>query len=251
VAPQPGTPAPAAALPTAETAPAPSRSEPPPATAAVSATVAVFVFGPQQHPVECSPGQVCDLTLAKDEHVRTIKLGDGAGWVVDTATEGDGRASLDHLLLTPQGRGPDASMVIITNQRTYHLRLTTATNEYMARISFSYEDETAPETPATEEPSPKPQSSLPADNKTAGADTGMVTVGGVAFVRGREPKALGAGKEHPVAQQAKASPAPIFTAADDARYFADPAFALPTTATREPPPPAAAPRPAVVKSVLK
>jgi hypothetical protein len=243
------------AAPPAAQPPAPNRIEPPPASAAVSATVAVFVFGPQQHPVECTPGQVCDLTLAKDEHVRTIKLGDGAGWVVDTATEGEGRASLDHLLLTPQGRGPDASMVIITNQRTYHLRLTTATNEYMARISFSYEDETAPDTPAAEEASPKPQSSLPADKKTAAADTGMVTVGGVAFVRGREPKALGAGRDHPSAstasQQAKATQAPIFTAADDARYFAGPAFAPPAAAAREPPLPAAAPRPAVEKSALK
>lgn len=188
---------------------------------------AVFVFGPQQHPIECAPLQICDLVLQAGEHVSTMKIGDTAGWTVEPLTEGTGPSTVEHLLISSKTKNRSTSMVVATDRRIYHLRLDSFSDGYMAQISFSYPDDrpsdaaTAP--PPAADPKPPvsktgapPPRKRPPSQRDAAADDGFTTVGGTKYIKGREPRPLGG---------------------DDGQT--------------EPPPPQAAPRPNITQSGLQ
>jgi len=247
----------AVALPAQTPPPAPRSAAPPanPATLDVmpveksEASIALFAFGPQQHPIECAALQICDLALQAGEHVRMIKVGDVANWTLDQAPEGDGPNDVEHIFISARSRGLDSSAVIMTSRRSYHLRLTSLSNDYMAQISFSYDSEPRPAPGQQSEssqpvpaPSAEPASRGPSAqllNRRSGGE-GFVTVGGTVYVKGREPRGLGdnKGQTPPLAAQ-------LPGVAEQLLSFDDPPFAAKNSVSAEPPPPQAAPRPSV------
>lgn len=100
-----------------------------------------FVFGAQQPSIVCAVLQVCDVALQAGEQVNSIQLGDTSRWVVEPAISGSGQAEILHVIIKPLDVGLETSLVILTNRRTYHLKLRSHRTEYMSQVSFIYPEE--------------------------------------------------------------------------------------------------------------
>lgn len=101
----------------------------------------VFLYGEVQPSVVCSPLQVCDIELQPGEIVRDVLIGDTVRWKVEPATSGGPDAQAVHLILKPSEAGLETSMVVTTSRRTYHMKLTSHHDHYMARVGFDYPED--------------------------------------------------------------------------------------------------------------
>jgi hypothetical protein len=253
IAPAPSKPVEMAAAALPPLAPAPAAKPAPVALEVMpaertEASIALFAFGPQQHPIECAALQICDLSLQAGEQVRMIKIGDMANWTLDPARAGDGPNEVEHIFISARNKGLDSSAVIMTSRRTYHLRLTSLSGDYMSQISFSYEGETPPQsvTAPPEAPAPAPTAEPGNRGPSAqllnrhGAGDGFVTVAGTVYIKGREPHGLGDNKGHSLPQAVQ-----LPSVSEQLLSFDDPTFASKPSLNTEPPLPQAAPRPSV------
>lgn len=229
---------------TAPKSSAPVRAEPITAPEhRLSASIALMQFGPQQMPILCAQKQVCDITLQQGEQIKSVKLGEADKWSVDQLVEGSAPRETHHLVISPSETGLDTSMIVITSLRAYHLRLQSGPSEYMAQISFSYPEENEA-APAKAEPVAlvAPETLLPQSE----ANGNLVTIGGIAYVKGREPHMLGSGKEAvPPQSLANLTPPAEASAAPPKPAPQATVPAASAGASGEPPAPAAAPRPRV------
>lgn len=101
----------------------------------------IFLYGEVQPSVVCSPLQVCDIELQPGEIVRDVLIGDTVRWKVEPATSGPPGGQAVHLILKPSEPGLESSMVVTTSRRTYHIRLASHQNQYMARVGFDYPED--------------------------------------------------------------------------------------------------------------
>lgn len=100
-----------------------------------------FLFGATQPSVVCAVLQVCDIELQAGELVNSIHLGDTARWTVEPAITGFGEGQVQHLIVKPMDVGLSTALIVTTNRRTYHIRLRSAREDYMPRVSFLYPEE--------------------------------------------------------------------------------------------------------------
>lgn len=98
----------------------------------------VFLYGQGQPSIICAPLQVCDIELEAQESIKDVLLGDSVRWSVEAASSGEGRGETIHLIVRPTEPGLHTSMIVTTSKRTYHIRLRSHENRYMARVGFSY-----------------------------------------------------------------------------------------------------------------
>lgn len=98
----------------------------------------VFLYGQGQPSIICAPLQVCDIELEPQESIKDVLLGDSVRWSVEAASSGEGRGETIHLIVRPTEPGLHTSMIVTTSKRTYHIRLRSHENRYMARVGFSY-----------------------------------------------------------------------------------------------------------------
>jgi len=98
-----------------------------------------FMFGLEQPAVICAVMRVTDIQLQGGEVVRNVYLGDTHRWIVEQSVSGIDNTP--HLIVKPRDIGLETSMVAITDRRSYHFRLKSSRDEYMARVSFVYADE--------------------------------------------------------------------------------------------------------------
>jgi type IV secretion system protein VirB9 len=103
----------------------------------------IFLYGEVQPTVVCSPLQVCDVELQPGEVVRDVLVGDTVRWKVEPATSGPAGGQSVHLIVKPSEAGLEASMVVTTSRRTYHIKLKSHFSEYMARVGFEYPEDVA------------------------------------------------------------------------------------------------------------
>ncbi|MDX3808610.1 MAG: P-type conjugative transfer protein TrbG [Bosea sp. (in: a-proteobacteria)] len=101
----------------------------------------VFLFGEVQPSVVCSPLEVCDIELQPGEVVRDVLVGDTVRWKVEPATSGAIGGQAIHLIVKPAEPGLVTSMVVTTSRRTYHIKLKSSANQYMARVGFEYPED--------------------------------------------------------------------------------------------------------------
>jgi type IV secretion system protein VirB9 len=101
----------------------------------------VFPFGETLHTITCAPLRQCDIQLQAGEKVNNVKLGDTVRWKIEGARSGPEGAQIVHLVIKPTQADLDTALVITTDRRAYHLRLTSHATQWMPVIAFSYPEE--------------------------------------------------------------------------------------------------------------
>lgn len=99
-----------------------------------------FVYGVGQSKVVCAVLQACDIALQPGEKFNDMAIGDPR-FLIEPSLTGSGDNQQVHLLVKPKDVGLDSSLVVTTDKRTYHLRLTSTRHDYMPYVSFVYPDE--------------------------------------------------------------------------------------------------------------
>lgn len=100
-----------------------------------------YLYGAERPSIVCAVLQICDVSLQQGERVNNIELGDTTRWTVSPALSGSGNEQIEHLIIKPMDVGLKTSLVITTDRRTYHFRLTSTRHRYMPSVTFSYPEE--------------------------------------------------------------------------------------------------------------
>lgn len=85
-----------------------------------------------------APGMVTDIALQPGEALIAVAAGDTARWVIGDTTSGGGDTRQTHILVKPFAAGLSTNLVITTDRRTYHLRLSSSGVPAMAALSWTY-----------------------------------------------------------------------------------------------------------------
>lgn len=85
-----------------------------------------------------TPGQVTDIALQPGETLNAVASGDTARWVIGDTSSGTGETRRIHILVKPINPGLVTNLVITTDRRSYHLRLTSTAGTAMTGLSWSY-----------------------------------------------------------------------------------------------------------------
>jgi type IV secretion system protein VirB9 len=85
-----------------------------------------------------APGQVTDITLQAGETLNAVASGDTARWIIGDTTSGSGDGRRTHILVKPALPGLVTNLVITTDRRSYHVRLTSTAMTAMTALSWSY-----------------------------------------------------------------------------------------------------------------
>jgi len=101
-----------------------------------------YLYGGGQATVVCAPLRLCLVKLQPGERVVQdgIHLGDTARWLVSPAVGANDRT---HVIIKPVEVGLETSLAIVTDRRTYHMRLVSRRDDYMPVIAFHYPDQIA------------------------------------------------------------------------------------------------------------
>lgn len=99
-----------------------------------------YLFNGGQATVVCAPLKLCVVELDQGERVvpNGVHLGDSARWMVSPSV---GAGERTHIIIKPVEVGLETSLALITDQRTYHLRLVSRRNDYMPIVAFHYPDQ--------------------------------------------------------------------------------------------------------------
>lgn len=85
-----------------------------------------------------APGSITDLALQPGEALIAVASGDTTRWIIGDTTSGSGPAKRVHILVKPVSAGLVTSLVITTDRRAYHLRLTSTALATMAGLRWTY-----------------------------------------------------------------------------------------------------------------
>ena len=85
-----------------------------------------------------APGMVTDIALQPREALVAVAAGDTARWVIGDTTSGSGKTRQTHILVKPFAAGLSTNLVITTDRRTYHLRLSSNSGPAMAALAWTY-----------------------------------------------------------------------------------------------------------------
>jgi type IV secretion system protein VirB9 len=100
-----------------------------------------FLYGATMPSVVCAPLHVCDLELQPGEIVNNINIGDKARWSITPGLSGGGSGLVTHVMIKPYDAGLSSNLIILTNRRTYSIKLVSEQTEWMPLIGFNYPDE--------------------------------------------------------------------------------------------------------------
>jgi type IV secretion system protein VirB9 len=102
----------------------------------------VYLYGVGLPTIVCAPLRVCSLELQAGEHILgEPQIGDSVRWEVSPAISGVDANAIPILVLKPKMTGLDTTMLILTDKRTYYIRLISKPEEFIARTAFSYSDD--------------------------------------------------------------------------------------------------------------
>jgi len=103
----------------------------------------VYPYGGGLPVVVCAPLHVCILELEPGEKiVGEPHIGDSIRWEISPSVSGSGPDATPLIIIKPQIAGLDTTMVVPTDRRAYYIRLESKPNEYIARVAFSYPEDT-------------------------------------------------------------------------------------------------------------
>jgi type IV secretion system protein TrbG len=115
-------------------------------SATVEPSAARFVNGTQVHPfsegaifeVPTAPGQVTDIALQCGETLVAVASGDTSRWIVGDTVSGAGEGKRTHVLVKPMKAGLATNLLITTDRRVYHLRLTSTSETALVSMRWTY-----------------------------------------------------------------------------------------------------------------
>lgn len=87
-----------------------------------------------------APLSITDVQFQVGERVIAVGAGDSMRWQVSKTYSGSGDGRQEHLLIKPIEDGLTNSLVVTTDQRTYHLMLHAKPKTYMASVAWRYPD---------------------------------------------------------------------------------------------------------------
>lgn len=90
--------------------------------------------------IYAAPLNVTDIQFQNNEHLVAVGAGDTMRWQVSKTYSGVGAMRQEHLLVKPIEDGLINSIVVTTDQRTYHLLLHSTPKTYMASVAWRYPD---------------------------------------------------------------------------------------------------------------
>lgn len=96
-----------------------------------------FLLDAERPSIVCAVMQLTDIELQPGEKVLSVNLGDSVRWHVQP---GVSSGDTMHILVRPRDVGLDTSMVVMTDRRTYRLRLRSHRHDYMPHVRFAYPD---------------------------------------------------------------------------------------------------------------
>jgi type IV secretion system protein VirB9 len=68
-------------------------------------------------------------------------IGDSIRWEISPSVSGSGPDATPLIIIKPRIAGLDTTMVVPTDRRAYYVRLESKPNEYIARVAFSYPED--------------------------------------------------------------------------------------------------------------
>ena len=88
----------------------------------------------------CAPLELCIVRLEAGERVAEggVHVGDAARWLVTLAVGGADRT---HLIVKPVEAGLKTSLAVVTDRRTYYIRLKSHATRHMPEIAFRYPEQ--------------------------------------------------------------------------------------------------------------
>jgi len=101
-----------------------------------------FPYGATLPTVVCAPLQVCDLALQPGEVVNNINLGDKVRWNLSPGISGSPGGQVTHVIIKATDAGLVSSMTVLTDRRTYSVKLVSTRAQWMPMMAFSYPDDT-------------------------------------------------------------------------------------------------------------
>jgi type IV secretion system protein TrbG len=91
--------------------------------------------------IYCAPLNVTDIQFASNEQIISVSAGDTLRWQVSKTFSGEDGNRFEHLIIKPIEENIDNSVVITTNEHTYHLKLHSTEETYMASVRWRYLDD--------------------------------------------------------------------------------------------------------------
>lgn len=102
----------------------------------------LFTYGVGLPSVVCAPLRICTIELQPGERLTgQPQIGDSTRWEVEPGNSGSGERATPVLLVKPHEVGLDTNLVVMTDRRTYYMRLVSRESDYIARTAFSYQDD--------------------------------------------------------------------------------------------------------------
>ena len=103
----------------------------------------VYLYGAGEATLVCSPLNVCLMDLEPGERIVAggVQLGDSVRWRVAPVVGGGGGNTV--LAVKPVDAGLATTMAVVTDRRTYHLRLVSRRDDYMPAIAWQYPEDAA------------------------------------------------------------------------------------------------------------
>ena len=100
-----------------------------------------YLFGATLPTLVCSPLQICSIALQPGEVVNDIHVGDKVRWSVTPATQGVGANTTTFIIVKPNNAGLVTSLLVVTDRRTYTIKLASSQKSWIPVLSFDYPDE--------------------------------------------------------------------------------------------------------------
>lgn len=92
--------------------------------------------------VVCAPLRLCIIELQSGEKLTgEPQIGDSVRWNIEPANYGLGELATPLIVIKPKAVGLDTNLVITTDRRSYYLRLISSSQDYVAKVSFDYPDD--------------------------------------------------------------------------------------------------------------
>ena len=95
-----------------------------------------YPFGSYQPTVTGRPLHVVDVEMQPGETVEETACGDTKRWLISVI-----HGNPDHVIIKPTDTGLVTNLIVITDKRTYNLRLVSRDKSYVPRIGFYYPQE--------------------------------------------------------------------------------------------------------------
>ncbi|WP_258437175.1 P-type conjugative transfer protein TrbG [Helicobacter monodelphidis] len=99
-----------------------------------------FLYGQNLPSVISAPLQITDIVLQEGESIQDVQIGDSVRWTLAISQSGTSENATAHIIIKPSDAGLQTNLAILTDRRTYYLKLISKAEDYMTAVGFEYSD---------------------------------------------------------------------------------------------------------------